>query len=153
MKKTCAVLVAFLLLISMTVVAEYEFPENATDLFKEIYFPYAAREKPFLYTLVVKHIEESGFPYEFIGEDSNIILVYENEEENCDRVSFWFIPGDAYLLINSLSYHMAENNCEASLSNMSSDGSPQYDKFAVRVVGEVDQKAEGIEDQIAYLFE
>lgn len=128
---------------------------EVSSLFEEIYFPYAKREKPFIFEAVKTFAEnldhytiEIQEPNE---EDAGIIQI---SAENGDYVFFAFAPNTAGIhMIMTLSYHQAATNSEVSLNNYSPDCTPEYDTFKTHIIGESEMEVKNVDEQQSFLFQ
>ena len=127
---------------------------EVSNLFKEIYLPYAQREKPFIFE-AVKTLAQNTEDYsvnvqEPTSEDSGTITF---TDENGDYVFFSFAPNSAGVnMITILSYHQTATNSEVSLSNYSSDCTPEHDKLNTQIIGEEQNEVSSTDEQQAFLF-
>ena len=74
-------------------------------------------------------------------------------DKNNDYVYIAFAPDEnALFTVMLVNYHQDSTNREVSLSNYSSDGSPEYDEFTTQIVGEGEAEVSGIDEQQDFLF-
>jgi len=125
----------------------------STDLFETVYFPYANREKPFLFEAVKTFAQSTNYNAEIIETTSEAPASIKLTDENGDYVYFSFSLVNNIEMIMSVSYFSASANTEVSLSNYSADCSPKYDKFQIHTLGEQPNEAKNPSEQRNFLFD
>lgn len=124
-----------------------------TNLFEEIYVPYAEREKAVIFHLVKEYAPQSGYEYEITEPSDNTVASIKFKSES-DYVYIAFAPGiEDIELMMIVSYYQASTDSEVSMSNYSTERSPAYDKFQTHVIGEQENDVEGIKEQREFLFQ
>lgn len=125
-----------------------------SDLFKDIYLPYANREKPFAF-VAVKEFAQNANSYDVEIQDPTAenIGTITFKDTNGDSVFFAFATNESGIdVIMTLSYHQAATDSEVSLSNYSSDCAPQHDIFDTHIIGEQEIEVNGPDEQQDFLF-
>lgn len=126
---------------------------RGTDLFEEIYVPYAEREKARIFYAVKEYAPNSGYEYE-IAEPSDNTPASVKFLSGSDYVYIAFAPGvEDIELMMTVSYYQARTNSEVSMSNYSPERSALYDKFQTHIIGESPNDVPGINEQREFLFE
>lgn len=126
---------------------------RGTDLFEEIYVPYAEREKARIFYAVKEYAPNSGYEYE-ITEPSDNTAASVKFISGSDYVYIAFAPGvEDIELMMTVSYYQAKTNSEVSMSNYSPERSALYDKFQTHIIGESPNDVPGINEQREFLFE
>lgn len=128
---------------------------ETSDLFKEVYLPYATRENPFMFEAVKTFAQNlNSYTVEITDptqEDMGSIKIADGNE---DYVYFSFSPNSSGIeMIMTLSYHQAATNSEVSLSNLSTDCSPEYDTFHTHILGETELQVDSPDEQKTFLFQ
>ncbi len=125
---------------------------KGTDLFEDIYVPYAQREKAFVFTGVKTFAENYGSDFE-INEPSENTVTSIKIMSGDDYVYFAFNLNEENMdIIMTVSYYCSASNSEVSMSNYSTDGSPAYDTFNTHVIGEQPKTVDGVSAQREFLF-
>ncbi len=125
---------------------------RGTDLFEEIYVPFAEREKVRIFYAVKEYAPNSGYEYE-ITEPSDDAVASVKFISGSDYVYIAFTPGvEEIELMMTVSYYQASTDSEVSMSNYSTERSPIYDKFQTHVIGEQPNDVEGVKEQREFLF-
>ena len=127
--------------------------QDVTDLFQEVYLPYANREKPFSFSLVKQFAQSTNYDIEITEPSSEEIGSIKLTAPNGDYVWFGFKPVDDIETIMTVSYFQFASNSEVSLSNYSSDNSPLYDIYKTHVLGEPNSNVTNTQEQQAFLFD
>ncbi len=128
---------------------------ETSDLFNEVYLPYATRENPFMFEAVKTFAQNlNSYTVEITDptqEDMGSIKIADGNE---DYVYFSFSPNSSGIeMIMTLSYHQAATNSEVSLSNLSTDCSPEYDTFHTHILGETELQVDSPDEQKTFLFQ
>lgn len=123
-----------------------------TDLFNDVYVPYATREKDFAYTSVEAFAKNCGYEASITEPTSEILGQIQISDGSGDYVNFVFTPTNGIESIMSVSYFQNDTNSEVIMGNFSTDGAPEYDIFNTHILGEQSDKVTGIEDQKSFLF-
>ncbi|EOS27663.1 hypothetical protein C806_00110 [Lachnospiraceae bacterium 3-1] len=126
-----------------------------SGLFKEVYLPYATREKPFMFEAVKTFVQNlNSYTVEITEPTQEDMGSIKLTDENEDYVYFAFSPTDSGIeMIISLSYCQAATNSEVSLNNFSSDCSPEYDVFNTHIIGETELQVSNPDEQKAFLLQ
>lgn len=134
-------------------------PLVGTDLFEQIYVPYASRDLSFWFDNVKEYISKyvDGSAYvnemtEASPETLGEIKITNNNSGDYVYILFKFFEETDYQLIMVVSYYQASSNSEVSLYNYSSDGSTAYDKFYTHIIGEQQKQVYGVSKQREFLF-
>lgn len=126
---------------------------EVTQLFSDIYIKYAKREKSFDFNSVKSFVTSSQYKTEITEPEIDVLGKITVKDDVGDTVFFAFTPNSSGIqMIMTVTYFHSESNSEVSLSNYSTDSSPQYDSFATHVIGEERQEVSGINEQIDFLF-
>lgn len=126
-----------------------------SDLFKDIYLPYAKREKSFAFEAVKTFAQNiDNYDVEIQDPISENIGTITFTDVNGDYVFFAFAPktSDMYMIM-TLSYHQAATNSEVSLGNYSPDCTAEYDIYQTHILGEDEIKVNGPDEQQSFLFQ
>lgn len=126
---------------------------ESTALFKDVYLPYAKREKPFIFDGVKTFAQNTTDYATEINEPGSGTCSIKFSSDSGDYVYFSFLPttNDVYA-ISSMSYYQASTNSEVTLSNDSPDCTASYDTFHTHVLGESKEKVSGPDEQQSFLF-
>lgn len=128
-----------------------------SDLFENVYVPYAQREgRVFAFEAVKTFAENFGYDYKLSepSEDEES-LTYIKVMDGDDYVYFAFSPVEQDILVQSLdliSYYQAKSNSEVGMSNYSKDRTASYDSFKTHVIGEKEKQVAGVKEQREFLF-
>lgn len=125
---------------------------ETTDLFEQIYVPYANREKSFIFEGVKSFASTLEYKIEITEPTEEDLGEIKIIDTNGDYVYFAFSPIDDVQIIMTVSYYHAETDSEVSLSNYSSDGSPRYDTFTTHILGESEIEVSNTDEQRDFLF-
>ncbi len=126
---------------------------TSTDLFETVYFPYASRKKPFSFDSVKTFAESTSYDLEITEPTSDISGKIKLTDENDNYVYFSFNLVNNIETIMTVSYYDSSKNTEVSLNNYSSDGSSQYDKFKIHVIGGQSKDVKNSKEQREFLFQ
>ncbi len=126
--------------------------QNVTDLFKSVYLPYANRENPWVFNLVKQFAQSTDYEITITEPSSETMGTIKLTAENGDYVYFNFKPLDDIDIIMTINYYQTASESEVSLSNYSSDGSPQYDRYTTHVLGELESDVSSTQEQQLFLF-
>ncbi len=128
---------------------------ETSDLFKEVYLPYATRENPFMFEAVKTFAQSlNSYTVEITDPTQEDIGSIKIADGNEDYVYFSFSPNSSGIeMIMTLSYHQAATNSEVSLSNLSTDCSPEYDTFHTHILGETELQVDSPDEQKTFLFQ
>lgn len=124
-----------------------------TKLFETVYFPYANRDNSFAFNSVKTYVESTDYDAEIIEPTSDEVGMITVSEENGDNVFFSFSPINGVETIMTVSYFCSDKQTEVSLSNYSTNGSPQYDCFEVHVLGQNANEVKNVNEQRIFLFQ
>lgn len=129
-----------------------------TDLFESVYVPYATRQKDFTFEdieLDIKAYAESNevsFDMKDATSDSlGTITLYDGSGDYI-FFGFSYFGGTNLQILCTVSYFQDASNSEVALSNFSSYGEAQYDKYTTHVIGELDNEVLGVDEQREFLF-
>ena len=127
---------------------------EVTALFKDVYLPYANREKPFIFDGVKTFAQNTTEYATEINEPGSDVCFIKFTAENGDYVYFAFAPttNNVYAIV-TLSYYQASTNSEVSLDNYSPDCTAAYDTFHTHVLGESSKEVSGPSEQQSFLFD
>lgn len=132
--------------------SESQSVENAvTDLFDEVYLPYAKREYSPNVDDVTAFVESCGFENTTSSDNGfTEIKVLSGE----DYVYFAFTPrsindSDTFTII---SYYQGSTKSEVSLNNYSSNGSYEYDMLQTHILGDSNKDVANVDEQRSFLF-
>lgn len=123
-----------------------------TDLFETVYFPYANREKSFLFEAVKTFVQTTEYNVTIVEPTSEIMGTIELTDEDDNSVYFAFDFTNNVETIMTVSYYNSKTNSEVSLNNYSTDGLPKYDKFTAHVIGEESIVLNNPDEQRDFLF-
>ncbi len=128
---------------------------ETSDLFREVYLPYATRENPFMFEAVKTFAQSlNSYTVEITDPTQEDIGSIKIADGNEDYVYFSFSPNSSGIeMIMTLSYHQAATNSEVSLSNLSTDCSPEYDTFHTHILGETELQVDSPDEQKTFLFQ
>lgn len=128
---------------------------ETSDLFKEVYLPYATRENPFMFEAVKTFAQSlNSYTVEITDPTQEDIGSIKIADGNEDYVYFSFSPNSSGIeMIMTLSYHQAATNSEVSLSNLSTYCSPEYDTFHTHILGETELQVDSPDEQKTFLFQ
>lgn len=126
-----------------------------SDLFREVYLPYATRENPFMFEAVKTFAQSlNSYTVEITDPTQEDIGSIKIADGNEDYVYFSFSPNSSGIeMIMTLSYHQAATNSEVSLSNLSTECSPEYDTFHTHILGETELQVDSPDEQKTFLFQ
>lgn len=127
--------------------------QGVTDLFQEVYLPYANREKPFAFSLVKQFAQNTNYEIDITEPSSEELGTITLTAANGDYVWFSFRNINDIEIIMTVSYFQLSSDSEVSLSNYSDDGSPLYDIYQTHVLGEPISNVTNTQEQQAFLFE
>ncbi len=127
--------------------------QGVTDLFQEVYLPYANREKPFAFSLVKQFAQNTNYEIDITEPSSEELGTITLTAPNGDYVWFSFRNINDIEIIMTVSYFQLSSDSEVSLSNYSDDGSPLYDIYRTHVLGEPISNVTNTQEQQAFLFE
>lgn len=129
-----------------------------SDLFESVYLQYATRERSFFFEDVKKDIvdfaEVNGFEIDVkdaTSDDLGAITLYDSNEDFV-YFAFSFLGELDVQHISIVSYFQSTSNSEVSLSNLSTYGDIEYDKYFVHVIGKQEEQVSGVDDQREFLF-
>lgn len=125
---------------------------KATDLFENVYAKYANREMPFAYTAVKEFAQSSKYKAEIVEPSSDTLGTIKLYDSNGDYVYFGFNASNGVQTVMTVSFYKASSKTEVSMSNYSSDGNKQYDKFKSHVIGKGAIDVSGVDEQRTILF-
>ncbi|MDE6052854.1 MAG: hypothetical protein K2G55_03640, partial [Lachnospiraceae bacterium] len=126
--------------------------EKSTELFEQVYVPYANREKAFAFYAVKTFVSTLGYEIEITEPSEDVLGEIKIIDTNGDYVYLTFYPVNDIETITLVNYHRAETNCEVSMENYSADSSPQLDSFATHIIGEAPVEVTGTDEQRNFLF-
>ena len=128
--------------------------QEVSALFQEVYLPYAKREKPFIFEAVKTFAQNvDKYTVKIMEPSADAEFSIKFTDKNNDDVYIAFAPDEnALFTVMLVNYHQDSTNREVSLSNYSSDGSPEYDEFTTQIVGEGEAEVSGIDEQQDFLF-
>lgn len=127
--------------------------QGVTDLFQEVYLPYANREKPFAFSLVKQFAQNTNYEIDITEPSSEELGTITLTAPNGDYVWFSFRNINDIEIIMTVSYFQLSSDSEVSLSNYSDDGSPLYDIYRTHILGEPISNVTNTQEQQAFLFE
>lgn len=129
-----------------------------SDLFEDVYVPYAQRGKDSDFQSVKRDVEnlaEGGtYTAEIVDPSEDDLCDIKLYDESGDYIYFGFsFYGDSNLrILCVVSYYRSESNIEAAWENFSTYGEPEYDTYTTHVIGETDKTVADIDDQREFLF-
>lgn len=125
---------------------------ETTDLFEQIYVPYANREKSFIFNSVKSFVSTLEYKVEISEPTEEDLGEIKVIDINGDYVYFAFSPINDVQTIMIVSYYRAETGSEVSMDNYSFDGSPLYDNFTTHILGESNIEVSSTDEQRNFLF-
>lgn len=127
---------------------------EVSNMFKDVYLPYAKREKSFVFEGVKTFAQNTNtYTAEIKEPDSEDACSIKFTDENGDYVYIAFSPNeDGVYTVILVSYYQASSNSEVSLSNYSAYSSPENDTFKTHRIGESDVVVKGTDEQQEFLF-
>lgn len=129
-------------------------PVVGSDLFENVYVPYALKEKTTVFGGVKSLAESGSYKYEITEPTEEVfgeIKILSNE--NDDYVYFAFFPNtDGLEVIALVNYFHSASNSEVSLKNYSKNRDPARDEYTTHIIGESDELVSGVDEQRTFLF-
>lgn len=133
--------------------------ELGSDLFEQIYVPYANRELPSDFYDAKAHIsqyaEDNGCTLEITNATSRAIgTIQVNDSDSGDYVfiSYSFTGETNEQHISIVSYYQSSSNSEVSMSNLSGSGVRFHDTYNTHVIGNQEEQVKDIATQREFLF-
>lgn len=125
---------------------------ETTELFEQVYVPYANREKSFVFYGVKSFVENLEYDIKITEPSEDDLCSIKIMDTTGDYIFFLFQPVNDIEVISLVSYHCAKTNSEVSMENYSIDGLPKYDKFKTHIIGENATEVSGTDEQRNFLF-
>lgn len=126
---------------------------ETTDLFENIYVPYANREMPSTFVMVEEFAKESGYEVNIVEPTDEIVGSIKLFDENGDYVYFSSKEVDDIEVIWKVSFYRAITNSEVNMTDYSSGKSISYNaEYNTHIIGESYQKVNGVDEQREFLF-
>ena len=125
---------------------------ETTELFEQVYVPYANREKSFVFNGVKSFVENLEYDIKIMEPSEDDLCSIKIMDTTGDYIFFLFQPVNDIEVISLVSYHCAKTNSEVSMENYSIDGLPKYDKFKTHIIGENATEVSGTDEQRNFLF-
>ena len=125
---------------------------ETTELFEQVYVPYANREKSFVFNGVKSFVENLEYNIKITEPSEDDLCSIKIMDTTGDYVFFLFQPINDIEIISLVSYYYAKTNSEVSMENYSIDGLPKYDKFRTHIIGENATEVSGTDEQRNFLF-
>ncbi len=138
--------------VSSGTVSSHDSSLVGTELFENIYVPFATREKTGIFSGVKEYAPNSGYTYEVVEPTSDTLgsVKFIDGEDN---VFISFLPTDDGIeMISSVTYHYASSNLEVTRANYSTDRVPGNDIFETHIIGRYTQTVDGLDAQREFLF-
>lgn len=123
-----------------------------SDLFENVYVPFARNEQAIDFESVKEFAENCGFEYNVVEPTRDIVgsITIKSDEDN---VYFEFMPDDRQIeSVFSISYFQASSKSEVLFTNLSEDRDPYYNKFQTHILGESNKDTRNVAEQRKFLF-
>lgn len=125
---------------------------KTTDLFENIYVPYANREMPSTFVMVEEFAKGNSYEVNIVEPTDEIAGSIKLFDENGDYMYLSFNIVNDIEIIRVVNFYQASTNLEVSMQNYSTHDSPLYDKYTIHIVGEYNKEVNGIDEQREFLF-
>lgn len=125
-----------------------------TDLFEQIYVPFAKGENRTGISDVKIFLEDNDYEFTCVDPTSESIgEITVTDSENEDYVYFAFLERDSGVqTIMTASYYQKLSNSEVALSNYSTNGDHAYDQLTIHNLGEENQNVNTVDEQREFFF-